>query len=81
MPHLRRPSTTRSNPTETHEFVESEDSRSGLAVSAVQGDFQMVSPGAVAAATMRPARCALPGCGKPREDPIHWPDEEDTHFG
>ena len=58
-----------------HRFVEPEDARSGLAVSGVRPDFQMVSPIRVASASLRASLCALPGCGKPRGDPIHWPGE------
>jgi hypothetical protein len=54
-----------------HAFVEPEDPRSGLAAGAVQGGLQMASPLAVAGASLRVARCALGGCGKPRQDPIH----------
>jgi hypothetical protein len=58
-----------------HRFVEPGDSRSALALGTFREDVPMAAHFAVAAATMRIAHCALAGCGKPREDPIHWPGE------
>ena len=60
-----------------HHFVEPEDARSGLAIGALQRGLQMASPLAVADASLRTAYCALPGCGRSREDSIHWPREDD----
>lgn len=54
-----------------HHFVEPEDTRSGLAIGAVQGGLQMAAPLAVADASLRTAHCGR--CGKSREDSIHWP--------
>lgn len=72
---LRRPPKKHLNPHEAHRFVEPEETRAALSVSAVQPDFQMVSQMAVANASLRDALCALPGCGNLRDDPIHWPNE------
>ena len=61
-----------------HRFVEPEDNRLGLAMSAAR------APGsgwgrsvAMTDATVRArdARCAMPGCGRPREDPLHIPPD------
>jgi hypothetical protein len=73
---LRRSPRKRLSPHVAHRFIEPEETRSGLAVSAVQPDFQMVSQMAVANSSLRAAHCGLAGCGKPREDPIHWPADE-----
>jgi len=35
----------------------------------------MAAPLALADASLRSIHCARPGCGKPREDSIHWPSE------
>ncbi len=61
-----------------HEFVPPHDPRLGLAFAAGAGqEGQLSSSGAllVAGATVREQRCAMTGCGKLREDPIHWPQE------
>lgn len=57
-----------------HHFVEPRDTRSGLAMGAVQGGLQMAVPMAVADASLRTAQCGR--CGKPREDSIHGPRDE-----
>jgi hypothetical protein len=31
---------------------------------------------AVTTASLRGARCVVPGCGRPREDPIHFPADD-----
>jgi hypothetical protein len=60
-----------------HRFVPAPDSRLGLAVGS---EARGVDPGAawiaVTNATQREQRCALPGCGKDRENPIHWPADQ-----
>jgi hypothetical protein len=58
-----------------HDFAPPTDARSGLALGSFREDVPMAAAFAVAAASLRTAHCALPGCGKPREDPIHWPSE------
>lgn len=60
-------------PSGPHPFVEPKDARSGLALGAMQGGLQMAAPMALADASLQSARCALPGCDKARQDPIHWP--------
>ena len=70
---LRRSSRTVPGPSGPHPFVEPEDVRSYLALSATQPGAQMTSSFAVAGASVRPTHCALAGCGKSREDPIHRP--------
>ncbi len=71
----RRRLRTQVNTSGPHPFVEPPDSRLGLAIGAGQSASQLQSAASalVAGATVRPARCALPGCGKLRDDPIHWP--------
>jgi hypothetical protein len=54
-----------------HRFVEPDDPRSGLALGAAQASLQIGPAIALADASLRAVRCALPGCGKPRPDPIH----------
>ncbi len=62
-----------------HPFVEPPDPRLGLSLGASQGGVggPMAPAGAflVAGATIRPVRCAARGCGKLRDDPIHWPSD------
>jgi hypothetical protein len=62
-------------PSGRHDFVEGEDVRSALSLTSTLGGYQAVSAAAVANASLRESRCALSGCGKPREDPIHWPSD------
>jgi hypothetical protein len=65
-------------PSGPHPFVRPDDSRLGLALSAAgTPGLQMGSRLALADASVRApeARCALGGCGKLREDPIHRPVE------
>jgi hypothetical protein len=59
-----------------HAFVEPDDNRLGLAMSAVRAPGTgMAQSLAVTDASLRGhrARCAMAGCGKAREDPIHLP--------
>ncbi len=58
-------------PSGPHRFVEPDDPRSGLAPGASQASLQLGPAIALADATLRKVRCALPGCSKPRQDPIH----------
>jgi hypothetical protein len=53
-----------------------EDTRSALALGGLQKGLQQATPIAVADASLRDAHCAVPGCGKSREDPIHSPAEQ-----
>lgn len=64
-----------SGPSGPHRFVDPTDIRSGLALAATQPDLEMGPALAVMAASVRGARCAMAGCGKPRQDPIHEPSE------
>jgi hypothetical protein len=70
LPHRRRPSP---GPSAPHEFVPPPDVRSALALGSTQPDTQIGPAIAVTAASVRDDHCALPGCGKSREDPIHQP--------
>jgi hypothetical protein len=72
---LRRPSKKGQTSSGPHGFIEPRDARSALALGSVQGGLQMASSLAVADASLCESHCALSGCGKPREDPIHWPSE------
>ena len=58
-----------------HEFVEPEDPRLGISLGTGQqsGRSSSVGMAILAEASTRAPRCALPGCGKERQDPIHWP--------
>ena len=58
-------------PSGPHRFVEPDDARAGLALGALQPNLQLGPALAVAEASVREARCAMQGCGKVREDPIH----------
>jgi len=65
-------------PSGPHEFVAPEDSRLGLALAgggSLSGATQSGAQFAMADATLRSQRCALPGCGKLRTDPIHEPED------
>ena len=60
-----------SGPTGPHRFVDPADPRSGLALGSTQASLQIGPALAITNASLRVARCALAGCGKLREDPIH----------
>ena len=63
---------SRPGPSAKHKFVSREEDRGGLAwLGANLVDFQQQSQIAVAASTLRKSVCQLPGCGKPKDDPIH----------
>ena len=64
-----------SGPSGPHRFVDPADVRSGLALAAMQPNAQMGPALAVTEASLRGARCAMAGCGRPRQDPIHEPSE------
>jgi hypothetical protein len=78
MARLRRSSETGSGPSGPHHFVEADNVRLALALSSTQPDYAMVSLATVANASVRVSRCAVSGCGRPREDPIHWPSEPEA---
>jgi hypothetical protein len=54
-----------------HAFVKRRDERSALALGAVHLDLNQVGVLALVDASLREHPCALPGCGKPKDDPIH----------
>jgi hypothetical protein len=59
-------------PREPHPVRETHDS--GIAAVASRGDYPFGAEiHAVTATTafLRSTRCAFPGCGRPREDPVH----------
>jgi len=58
-------------PSVKHEFVPPRDERSGLAIAAAHYNASQAGQLAMVDATMRPPRCAFPGCNKLRDDPIH----------
>lgn len=60
-----------SGPSWPHRFVDAADVRSGLALAALQPNAQMGPALALTEASLRGARCALAGCGKPRQEPVH----------
>ena len=64
-----------SGPSGPHRFVDPADVRSGLALAAMQPNAQMGPALAVTEASLRGARCAMAGCGRPRQDPIHEPSD------
>ena len=62
-------------PSAMHRFVEPDENRMGLAMSAGKPDLQMAPALALADASLRERRCAMKGCGKPRQDAIHGAEE------
>ena len=64
-----------------HQFVPPEDSRITLALQATNPDYSQVSAATVANASLRPVSCAVPGCGKPKSDRIHWMDDQSVSPG
>jgi hypothetical protein len=75
MVRFRHAATHHPSPSAQHRFVEPGDSRSALALGSLQPGLQVATPLAVADASMRLAHCAVPGCGKERDNPIHAPSE------
>jgi hypothetical protein len=64
-----------------HSFVEPWDPRLGLALGgSAQGGrtLGMAGPVAMTMQSLGRDHCAAPGCGKPREDPVHWPAESEA---
>lgn len=74
MTQPREPRSGRAQAITSHLFRETNDPGLG-AVSSGSG-YMTFGHLASATAYLRATRCALPGCGKPREDPIHSPAEE-----
>jgi hypothetical protein len=73
----RRAKPERTDPKESHAFVETNDP--GLGAVVAGSAFQSTNTANVLGATtafLRSTRCALPGCGKERHDPIHAQDDE-----
>ncbi len=65
-------------PSGPHRFVEPDDNRLGLALSVGRTPGQQMGPAlAITDASVRVhgARCSMAGCGKAREDAIHYPQE------
>jgi hypothetical protein len=58
-------------PTTQHGFVEPQDPRGGLAVAGVSPMLLQGPSLAMTEASVRPARCAMRGCSRLRDDPIH----------
>lgn len=58
-------------PTSPHRFIEPGDPRMGLAVAGVQPGLQQAPVLAVTDAMSRGAKCAMKGCGLPRDHTIH----------
>lgn len=77
MARLQRSSETGLDPSGRHHFVEAEDVRPALALYSTR-DSQNVSQVAVANASLRAFGCALSGCGRPRDDPIHGLSEPEA---
>jgi hypothetical protein len=64
-------------PARAHTFQETNDA--GLSAFASGGSSysgSQVNTWAVTTGYLRATRCALPGCGKPRQDLIHAPTED-----
>ena len=59
--HKERPA----GPSGPHRFVDPADVRAGLALGATQPNLQIGPALAVTDASVRAARCAMPGCGCP----------------
>jgi hypothetical protein len=73
----KRPSEKVQGSSGPHRFVEPPDARLGLALAGgiAEGQFSESAAFLVAGASVRPRRCGLRGCGRLREDPLHWPAE------
>jgi hypothetical protein len=58
-----------------HEYVKIDDP--GIVAMASGGPFTATDVNMIAATSsyLRSTRCAAPGCGKPREDPVHAPPD------
>jgi hypothetical protein len=65
------------DPNRAHQFVDTNDA--GLAAFAIGGsEFEgsQIPMLAVTTGYLRSTRCAVPGCGKPRQDVIHGTPED-----
>ena len=72
-PTLTAPTAKTIDPGRAHDFRETNDAGIG-AVSSGGGGFVFAGFDPLllmTTAVLRATRCAAPGCGKPREDPIH----------
>ena len=65
-------------PSGPHRFVDPSDVRSALALAAMQPNAQMGPALAVTDASLRGKWCAMAGCRKPRQDPIHEPSDDEN---
>ena len=81
----RHPKAAHQPATGPHPFLEPPDPRLGLALAgSARGGatLGMAGPAAIAMYSNELDRCAAPGCGQPRDNPIHWPPEgEDWSLG
>jgi hypothetical protein len=67
----------RIDPHQHHRFEEPSDAGMSAAISGgMVGGMNSPADIGVTAAFQRPKRCAVPGCGKFHEDPIHTPADE-----
>ena len=65
------------DPGRPHAFVETNDPGVGaFASGGATTSGSQVSMVSTAANSLRAMRCAYPGCGKSREDPIHAPTDD-----
>ena len=73
---FRRTKRERIDPHQHHAFSEPDDT--AIVVASGGGAFGVNSANVVGvtAASQRQIRCAVPGCGKFHEDPIHTPADE-----
>jgi hypothetical protein len=67
----RRKQDRSAGPTSQHPFVQPTDPRGGLAVAGVSSMLVQGPALAMTDATVRRARCAMRGCDRLRDDPIH----------
>ena len=71
---FHRTKRARVDPRQHHKFEEPSDV--GLAAAGILRGVNSPQDVAVTAAFQRPKPCAVPGCGKFHEDPIHTPADE-----
>ena len=65
------------NPGKPHAFDPIQDAGLGAMASGAGGGAGGQPPGmssTLAGKVERSARCAVPGCARERDDPIHWPE-------
>jgi hypothetical protein len=74
---FHRTKRARIDPHQHHPFEEPNDMGMAAAASGSTGrGINMPNVIGVTAAFQRPARCAVPGCGKAHDDPIHVPADD-----